>query len=108
MTWVCTPLMVSLPIACHQEQSQSHKSCVVAWKPHIHCPVLSFRASREAAQRSGPGLQGPAYGSLLFVATNAIPLVGPVPTSHSAPQPAAVAPVEPPPSIAVHWADWSA
>src|SRR6266850_7109966 len=96
-TCVFTPLMVSLPIACHHEQSQSHISWAAAWKPQTHLPLVSLSAKMAADQRFGPGMHGLVYGSLLFVFTKAKPSVGPVPRSQGAPQPAAVEPVDPPP-----------
>src|SRR4029077_12890474 len=106
MTWVFTPLIVSLPIACHQEQSASQSSWAADWNPQTHWPVVSLIARSEAAQRSGPGSQALLYGSLLLVVTNARPAVGPVPRSQDEPQPAAVDPVDPPPVAAAHAGVW--
>src|ERR1700730_11632545 len=79
-TCVLTPLTVSVPIACHQEQSQSQFSWATVWKPQTQLPVVSLIPMMEADQRSGPLTQGLLYGSLLLVLRKAIPAEGPEPS----------------------------
>src|ERR1700736_2423966 len=108
MTCVLTPLTVSVPMPCHQEQSQSQFSWATAWNPQTQLPLVSLRARMDADQRSGPLTHGLLYGSLLLVLTNAKPRVGPVPSSQGAPQPAPVEPVDAPPVYAAQAGLWFA